>query len=49
MVQFPLKPELSKIIINSSKHKCMNEIISLVAMLSVQQDVFIHPNIEDHE
>jgi pre-mRNA-splicing factor ATP-dependent RNA helicase DHX15/PRP43 len=34
MAEFPLDPQLAKMLIASSKFKCSNEILSVVAMLS---------------
>lgn len=34
MAEFPLDPQLSKMIIESTKFKCSNEILSIAAMLS---------------
>lgn len=41
--QFPLDPQLAKMLIESPKHKCSAEILSIAAMLSVPL-VFIRPN-----
>jgi pre-mRNA-splicing factor ATP-dependent RNA helicase DHX15/PRP43 len=35
MAQIPLEPELSKVLLTSTKYNCMNEILSIVSMLSV--------------
>jgi len=43
MAEFPLDPQLSKMVIASTDHNCSNEALSIVAMLSVQQ-VFTRPN-----
>jgi pre-mRNA-splicing factor ATP-dependent RNA helicase DHX15/PRP43 len=42
MSQFPLDPQLSKMLISSVKYNCSNEIMSIVALLSVPQ-VFMRP------
>lgn len=42
MSQLPLEPELGKMILSGSKHKCINEILSICAMLSVQNP-FLRP------
>ena len=34
MAEFPLDPQLSKMVIASADHNCSNEILSIVAMLS---------------
>lgn len=43
MAEFPLDPQLAKMVIASTDHNCSNEALSIVAMLSVQQ-VFMRPN-----
>jgi len=43
MAEFPLDPQLAKMVIASTDHNCSNESLSIVAMLSVQQ-VFMRPN-----
>jgi pre-mRNA-splicing factor ATP-dependent RNA helicase DHX15/PRP43 len=35
MAQIPLDPELSKVLLTSSQYNCMNEILTITAMLSV--------------
>ena len=40
MAEFPLDPQLSKMVIASTDHNCSNEALSIVAMLSVQQVCF---------
>lgn len=42
MAEFPLDPQLSKMLISSPKYKCSNEILSIVSLLSVPQ-LFIRP------
>ena len=42
MVEFPLDPALSKILIVSENYKCSDEIATIVSMLSVQT-IFIRP------
>jgi len=42
MAQFPLDPQLAKMLIGSVEYKCSNEILSIVALLSVPQ-VFMRP------
>lgn len=42
MSQLPLEPELSKILLSGAEHKCMNEILTLVSMLS-SQNPFLRP------
>ncbi|MBO6243086.1 MAG: DEAD/DEAH box helicase, partial [Clostridia bacterium] len=46
MVEFPLDPALSKILIVSEKYGCSSEIATIVSMLNVQS-IFIRP--KDHE
>ncbi|XP_027041889.1 putative pre-mRNA-splicing factor ATP-dependent RNA helicase PRP1 [Pocillopora damicornis] len=43
MAEFPLDPQLAKMVIASCDHNCSNEILSITAMLSVPQ-VFMRPN-----
>lgn len=43
MAEFPLDPELAKMLITSCDFKCSNEILSITAMLSVPQ-CFVRPN-----
>ena len=43
MAEFPLDPQLAKMLIASSDYNCSNEILSIVSMLSVPQ-CFIRPN-----
>lgn len=42
MSQFPLDPQLSKMLISSVEYRCSNEVLSIVALLSVPQ-VFMRP------
>ncbi|KAL0075033.1 P-loop containing nucleoside triphosphate hydrolase protein [Phycomyces blakesleeanus] len=43
MSTFPLDPQLSKMLIDSPKYRCSNEILSIAALLSVPQ-IFLRPN-----
>ncbi|KAI9009169.1 P-loop containing nucleoside triphosphate hydrolase protein [Hyaloraphidium curvatum] len=43
MAEFPLDPQLAKMLISSPQYRCSNEALSIVAMLSVPV-VFIRPN-----
>merc|ERR1712130_447104 len=43
MAEFPLDPQLAKMLIASCEYQCSNEILSIVAMLSVPQ-CFVRPN-----
>ncbi|KAL7036093.1 hypothetical protein ACKWTF_008688 [Chironomus riparius] len=43
MSEFPLDPQLAKMLIASCSHNCSNEILSITAMLSVPQ-AFVRPN-----
>jgi pre-mRNA-splicing factor ATP-dependent RNA helicase DHX15/PRP43 len=43
MAEFPLDPQLAKMMIASCDYSCSNEILSLTAMLSVPQ-CFVRPN-----
>lgn len=43
MAEFPLDPELAKMLITSCNFKCSNEILSITAMLSVP-NCFLRPN-----
>eukprot|EP00479_Gromia_sphaerica_P000963 TRINITY_DN1111_c0_g1_i3.p1 TRINITY_DN1111_c0_g1~~TRINITY_DN1111_c0_g1_i3.p1 ORF type:complete len:277 (+),score=65.40 TRINITY_DN1111_c0_g1_i3:321-1151(+) len=42
MAEFPLDPQLAKMLLMSPQYKCSNEILSIVSMLSVPQ-VFMRP------
>eukprot|EP01125_Pyxidicula_operculata_P017449 TRINITY_DN610_c2_g1_i1.p2 TRINITY_DN610_c2_g1~~TRINITY_DN610_c2_g1_i1.p2 ORF type:complete len:707 (+),score=155.78 TRINITY_DN610_c2_g1_i1:38-2158(+) len=42
MAEFPLDPQLAKLLIESPKYNCSNEILSIVSMLSVP-NVFVRP------
>lgn len=48
MAEFPLEPQLSKMLICSPEFKCSNEILSIAAMLSVPNP-FIRPNSQRKE
>ncbi|GFR16742.1 pre-mRNA-splicing factor ATP-dependent RNA helicase DHX15 [Trichonephila clavata] len=43
MAEFPLDPQLAKMLISSCDYNCSNEILSITAMLSVPQ-CFVRPN-----
>ncbi|CAG8597085.1 8705_t:CDS:2 [Cetraspora pellucida] len=43
MAEFPLDPQLAKMLIESPKYKCSNEILSIAALLSVP-NIFVRPN-----
>ncbi|CAN8231777.1 unnamed protein product [Cochlearia groenlandica] len=43
MVEFPVDPMLSKMIVGSEKYKCSGEIIKIAAMLSTGNSVFYRP------
>ena len=36
MSKFPLEPSISKMLIQASTEKCLNEVITIAAMLSVE-------------
>lgn len=42
MAEFPLDPQLAKMVISSSRYNCSNEVLSITAMLSVP-NVFVRP------
>ncbi|KAI9295977.1 P-loop containing nucleoside triphosphate hydrolase protein [Neoconidiobolus thromboides FSU 785] len=42
LAEFPLDPQLAKMLVNSPNYKCSNEILSITAMLSVPV-VFVRP------
>ena len=42
MSQLPLEPELAKMLLSGAKHKCTNDILSICALLSVQNP-FLRP------
>eukprot|EP00842_Homolaphlyctis_polyrhiza_P002179 jgi/Hompol1/2962/HPOL_003083-RA len=43
MAEFPIDPMLSKCIIAAEKYQCTDEIVSIVAMLSIGNSVFYRP------
>ena len=43
MAEIPCEPQLSKMIIASEKWKCSSEVISVAAMLTVNNAVFYRP------
>ncbi|CAG8557268.1 952_t:CDS:10, partial [Paraglomus occultum] len=43
MAEFPLDPMLSKVILESEKYHCSEEIISIISMLTVQGSIFYMP------
>eukprot|EP00934_Nitzschia_sp_Nitz4_P003663 Nitzschia sp. Nitz4//scaffold88_size82704//18090//21395//NITZ4_005285-RA/size82704-processed-gene-0.65-mRNA-1//-1//CDS//3329559473//3653//frame0 len=43
MAEFPLEPMLSKSVIASEKYKCVSDVLSTVAMLSLGASVFYRP------
>ncbi|TXG59619.1 hypothetical protein EZV62_014192 [Acer yangbiense] len=43
MAEFPLNPMLSKVIVASDKYDCSDEIITIVAMLSIGNSIFYLP------
>ncbi|KAK2143518.1 hypothetical protein LSH36_834g00067 [Paralvinella palmiformis] len=43
MAEFPVDPMLSKMILASEKYKCVEEILTITAMLSVNNAVFYRP------
>ncbi|XP_029129068.1 pre-mRNA-splicing factor ATP-dependent RNA helicase DEAH1 isoform X2 [Cajanus cajan] len=43
MAEFPLDPMLSKMVVASEKYKCSDDIISIAAMLSVENSIFYRP------
>ena len=48
MSEFPLDPQLSKTLVSSHKYKCSQEVLTIVAMLSVQQ-CFMRPKDKQKE
>ncbi|KAG2368920.1 P-loop containing nucleoside triphosphate hydrolase protein [Suillus spraguei] len=48
MAEFPLDPQLSKMLISSPEFKCSNEILTITAMLSVP-NVWLRPNSQQKE
>ncbi|KAG2068637.1 P-loop containing nucleoside triphosphate hydrolase protein [Suillus decipiens] len=48
MAEFPLDPQLSKMLISSPEFKCSNEILTITAMLSVP-NVWLRPNSQRKE
>ncbi|XP_016651427.1 PREDICTED: pre-mRNA-splicing factor ATP-dependent RNA helicase DEAH1-like [Prunus mume] len=43
MAEFPLDPMLFKMIVASDKYKCLDEVISIAAVLSIGNSIFYHP------
>ena len=43
MAEFPLDPMMSKVLINSEKYGCSNEVLTILAMLSIGTSVFFRP------
>ncbi|PQQ09157.1 pre-mRNA-splicing factor ATP-dependent RNA helicase DEAH1 isoform X2 [Prunus yedoensis var. nudiflora] len=43
MAEFPLDPMLFKMIVASDKYKCLDEVISIAAMLSIGNSIFYRP------
>ena len=43
MAEFPLDPMLSKMLIQSEKYNCVNEILSICSMLSIGDSLFFRP------
>ncbi|KAF8344416.1 P-loop containing nucleoside triphosphate hydrolase protein [Amanita rubescens] len=48
MAEFPLDPQLSKLLISSPEFKCSNEILTITAMLSVP-NIWLRPNNQRRE
>ncbi|KAL9709035.1 DEAH-box ATP-dependent RNA helicase prp43 [Leucoagaricus gongylophorus] len=48
MAEFPLDPQLAKLLISSPEFKCSNEILTITAMLSVP-NIWIRPNNQRRE
>mmetsp|Transcript_29829 Transcript_29829/g.114543 ORF Transcript_29829/g.114543 Transcript_29829/m.114543 type:complete len:702 (-) Transcript_29829:405-2510(-) len=44
MAEFPLEPELSKMLISAPKFGCSNEAVSIAAMLSAAGNAFLRPS-----
>ena len=43
MAEFPVDPQISKMILASEKYKCTEEIITIASMLSVNSNIFYRP------
>jgi pre-mRNA-splicing factor ATP-dependent RNA helicase DHX16 len=43
MAEFPVDPMMSKVIIASEKYNCSNDILTIIAMLSIGSSVFYRP------
>jgi pre-mRNA-splicing factor ATP-dependent RNA helicase DHX16 len=43
MAEFPLDPMLSKMLINSARYGCVEEIVTIAGMLSVNNAIFYRP------
>ncbi|KAJ3018695.1 hypothetical protein HKX48_002738 [Thoreauomyces humboldtii] len=46
MAEFPLDPMLSKTVIAAEKYECTDEVVSIIAMLSVGNSIFYRPKNE---
>ncbi|KAI8591110.1 pre-mRNA splicing factor [Geranomyces variabilis] len=46
MAEFPLDPMLSKTVIAAEKYSCTDEVVSIIAMLSVGNSIFYRPKTE---
>ena len=42
MAEFPLEPQLSKVLLTSPKFNCVNEIVTIVACLN-SPNIFLRP------
>lgn len=43
MAELPVDPMLSKMILASEQYKCSNEVLTIAAMLSVNNSIFYRP------
>nr|GEV26855.1 pre-mRNA-splicing factor ATP-dependent RNA helicase DEAH1-like isoform X1 [Tanacetum cinerariifolium] len=48
MIEFPLGPLLSRMIVASDKYKCSEEIITIAATLSIGASVFCNPKVNEN-
>ena len=48
MAEFPLEPQLSKVLLNSPTYRCSNEILAVVALLS-SANIFMRPKENQRE
>ena len=43
MAEFPVDPRMAKCIINAERYKCLDQVITICAMLSIENMIFYRP------